>query len=106
MFQTLKYHGQYTIKKPKKEKKITMKEKPATGGNIIKKSKLVIHPVGKPLIIGMVEPNDEKTFEAEFDVPELPPSHKDTQAVEISYKFKLEVKSNRKEEAHSVTLNH
>ena len=89
MFQTLKYHGQYTIKKPKKEKKITMKEKPATGGNIIKKSKMVIHPVGKPLIIGMVEPNDEKTFEAEFDVPELPPSHKDTKAVEISINSNL-----------------
>ena len=84
-----------------------MKKKPDTGGdNIIKKSKLVSHTVSKPLIIGMVEPNDENTFEAEFDIPELPPSHKDTQAVEISYKFKLEVKSNRKEEAHSVTLNH
>ena len=39
----------------------------------------------------MVEPNDEKTFDAQFDIPELPPTHKDTKAVEISYRFKLEV---------------
>ena len=82
--------------KPKKKKRTTFKKKAATDGNIIKKSKLVVHSVGKPLIIDMVEPNYEKTFEAEFAIPELPPSHKDTKAVEISYKFKLEVNRKRK----------
>ena len=65
---------------------------------------MVFHTVSE-LIIGMVEPNDEKTFEAEFDVPELPPSHKDTKAVEISYYFKLEVNCNISEKGHPVNQN-
>ena len=91
LYQHLKYHGSYKIAKPRK--KVGKKKAATTGGNLIQKSKGAFCTVGTPLIIGMVEPNDEKTFEATFDIPELPPSHKDTQALEISYSFKLEVSS-------------
>ena len=52
---------------------------------------MVHNEVGGPKTLGMVEPNDERIFATLFDIPELPPTHKDPQAVEISYKLKLEV---------------
>ena len=81
LIQIIKYHGAYTGKKLKfnKAKQTT------------KKTKVVKKDVGKPLIIGTVEGNEEKTFDAELDVPELPPTHADNTAIEISYIFKLEV---------------
>ena len=56
-----------------------------------KRSKMVHNEVGGPKTLGMVEPNDERIFATLFDIPELPPTHRDPQAVEISYKLKMEV---------------
>ena len=36
--------------------------------------------VGVPMLIGTVEGNETKNFDVEFPIPELPPSHVDSQA--------------------------
>ena len=35
--------------------------------------------VGVPLLIGTVEGNETKNFDVEYPIPEIPPSHVDSQ---------------------------
>ena len=80
LIQSKKYHA--TFKNGKKKKQI-------------KKSKVNKTTIGEPVIIGIVEANEEKTFVSQFKIPEIPPTHADNEAIGISYLFKLEVRANR-----------
>ena len=42
---------------------------------MVDRSKEVKHEVGNSLITFTVEANGEETFDAEFEIPELPPTH-------------------------------
>ena len=48
------------------------------------------HIIGSPLLIGTLEGTETKTFDVEFPIPEVPPSHVDSQAIGIFYSFTIE----------------
>ena len=91
LMQVLIAHGSYKGKTARTKKKFG-KKKPKAATNIVKKSKTSTLQTGKALNIGIVEGNDEKTYESEMLIPELPPTHRDTKAMEIAYKLVIEVK--------------